>query len=175
MGAFTENSAFGVTKNPYDLAKVSGGSSGGSAASVAANEAVFALGEDTGGSIRLPASFCGVVGLKPTYGTVSRRGVIALASSFDQVGPFAQTVADAKIVFEQLASKDEKDATSVDYWQKREERSLVVQNLRVGVPKEYFAKGLDPQIETLIKKQLSCWSKKELRLLRCRCQTRNTL
>lgn len=161
MGASTENSAFDVTRNPFDQERVAGGSSGGSAASVAAAEAVVALGEDTGGSIRLPASFCGIVGLKPTYGTVSRHGVIALASSFDQVGPFARTVGDAEILFNVIRGKDPMDATSVD----KGERDLVpekdsfsgtksLNNLRVGVPKEYFGEGLDSAVEEVIKNAL---------------------
>ncbi len=149
MGASTENSAFGPTKNPHDLTRVSGGSGGGSTASVAAAECVIGLGEDTGGSIRLPASFCGVVGLKPTYGAVSRHGVISLASSLDQVGPVAKTVEDAEVLFNVIRGKDPLDSTSVNAeignWK------LEIGNLRVGVPKEYFSQGLDPDIEKVIR------------------------
>lgn len=149
MGASTENSSFGPTKNPHDLKRVPGGSSGGSAASVAAGEVVLSLGEDTGGSIRQPASFCGVVGLKPTYGAVSRAGIIALASSLDQVGPFARTIKDTQILFEIICARDLRDATSVDVTQNKNEEDI--KKLRIGVPKEYFAKGLDPDISKLIK------------------------
>ncbi len=149
MGASTENSAFKVTKNPHDLTRVAGGSSGGSAASVTAKEAVFSLGSDTGGSIRLPASFCGVVGLKPTYGAVSRSGLIALASSLDQIGTFTKTVEDAKIVFKAISGKDPLDATSVDYVFAEKEVNL--KGLKIGIPKEYFAKGLQPEVELIIK------------------------
>ncbi len=152
MGASTENSAFGPTKNPHDTERVAGGSSGGAAASVASGEAIVSLGEDTGGSIRLPASFCGVVGLKPTYGAVSRHGVIALASSLDQVGPFAKTVEDAEILFNAIKGKDPMDATSVD--SKIENYKLKIENLRIGVPKEYFAAGLDPEIEKVVRNAL---------------------
>jgi len=147
MGASTENSAFGVTKNPYDKTKVSGGSSGGSAAAVAANMACFALGTDTGGSIRLPASFCGITGLNPTYGSVSRYGVIAHASSFDQVGPMTKNVEDAKIVLETICGKDKMDATSADY--KYEEVKTDLKGLKIGLPKEYFAEGLDKEVEQI--------------------------
>lgn len=149
MGASTENSAYKVTKNPHDVTRVAGGSSGGSAASVAANEACYSLGSDTGGSIRLPASFCGVVGLNPTYGAVSRYGLIALASSLDQIGPMAKTVEDAKIIFEAISGKDPKDATSLDYTFKNSDISL--EGLKVGIPKEYFQKGIEPEVEALIK------------------------
>ncbi|MDO8474427.1 MAG: Asp-tRNA(Asn)/Glu-tRNA(Gln) amidotransferase subunit GatA [bacterium] len=149
MGGSTENSAFGPTKNPHDLTRVSGGSGGGSTASVAAEECVIGLGEDTGGSIRLPSSFCGVVGLKPTYGAVSRYGVIALASSLDQVGPVAKTVEDAEILFNVIRGKDELDSTSVEY--EIQDTKYKIQDLRIGIPKEYFSKGLDPDVEKVIR------------------------
>jgi len=151
MGGSTENSAYGVTKNPHDLERVSGGSSGGSAAVVAADMALIALGSDTGGSIRQPASFCGVVGLKPTYGAVSRYGVMAMGSSFDQIGPFAKTVEDAQILFDFIKGWDEKDSTS----NPKEKSCPVVKNsdfsttgVRIGIPKEIAgAEGIDPEIK----------------------------
>ena len=159
MGASTENSAFFPTKNPHDLNRVPGGSSGGSAAAVAAGFSVYALGSDTGGSIRQPASFCGIVGLKPTYGAVSPYRLMAMASSLDQIGPMTRNVADARIVFEAIAGKDEKDSTSVEY-QIPDTRYLPtgdlskgdkIQSLRIGVPKEYFIKGMDPEVEKSVK------------------------
>jgi len=149
MGVSTENSAFKVTKNPHDLTRVAGGSSGGPAAAVAASESCYALGSDTGGSIRLPASFCGVVGLNPTYGSVSRYGAIALASSLDQIGPIAKNVEDAKVVFQVVSGKDPKDATSKNF--KFQISNFKLKGARIGVPKEYFAKGIDPEVEKIIK------------------------
>jgi aspartyl-tRNA(Asn)/glutamyl-tRNA(Gln) amidotransferase subunit A len=140
MGSSTENSGYGITKNPHDLSRVPGGSSGGSAAAVAADEAVWALGTDTGGSIRLPASFCGIVGLKPTYGRVSRYGLIAMASSFDQVGPMTKTVEDAAIVLSAISGRDGYDATSAHSQDKNYEDYLTgeVKGLKIGVVKEYM-------------------------------------
>jgi aspartyl-tRNA(Asn)/glutamyl-tRNA(Gln) amidotransferase subunit A len=140
MGSSTENSAYGVTKNPYDLSRVSGGSSGGSAAAVAAGEAVWALGTDTGGSIREPASFCGLVGLKPTYGRVSRYGAIAMASSLDQIGPLTKTVEDAAIVLSAIAGQDKMDATSAHSSDKDYAKFLTgeIQGIRIGIVTEYI-------------------------------------
>ena len=152
MGSSTENSSFGPTKNPHDLNRVAGGSSGGSAAAVAADLSCYALGSDTGGSIRQPASFCGVVGLKPTYGAVSRYGLMAYASSLDQIGPITKTVADCKIVFEAISGKDNLDSTSVET--KISNQKLPISNLRIGVPKEYFIKGMDPEVERVIKEAI---------------------
>jgi aspartyl-tRNA(Asn)/glutamyl-tRNA(Gln) amidotransferase subunit A len=149
MGASTENSAFFTTKNPKDLKRVSGGSSGGSAAAVAADMCVYALGSDTGGSIRQPASFCGVVGLKPTYGAVSRYGLVAFASSLEQIGPIAKNVEDAKIVFEAIKGKDPLDSTSIK--PEIPNSKFQIPNLRVGVPKEYFIEGIEPGVEKAIK------------------------
>lgn len=149
MGGSGENSAFGATKNPYDKTRVAGGSSSGPAAAVSANEACFTLGSDTGGSIRLPASFCGIVGLKPTYGAVSRYGLIPFASSLDQIGPLTKNVEDARIVFEAISGKDKLDATSTDYSFK--DSDTVLKRLKIGVPKEYFGKGIDKNVEKIIK------------------------
>jgi len=149
MGSSTENSAFGPTHNPHDLSRVPGGSSGGSAAAVGSEMAIYALGSDTGGSIRLPASFCGVVGLKPTYGAVSRYGLIAFASSLDQIGPIAKTVKDARIVFEAISGKDPFDSTSVE--SKYRKAKPKIKNLKIGVPREYFVKGIDSGVEKVIK------------------------
>jgi len=152
MGSSTENSAFFTTKNPHDKKRVPGGSSGGSAAAVAANLCSFALGSDTGGSIRQPASFCGIAGLKPTYGAVSRYGLIALASSLDQIGPLAKTVEDAKIVFDAIKGKDSLDSTSLTLNVKP--YTLNFKSLKIGVPKEYFVKGMDKEVEEIIKKAM---------------------
>ncbi len=154
MGSSTENSSFQVTKNPHDLSRVPGGSSGGSAAAVASGEALAALGSDTGGSIRQPAAFCGVVGMKPTYGTVSRHGLIAMASSLDQIGPITKTVEDAKILFEVIKGKDRYDSTSTDVSLK--DKSLDdVKKLKIGVPKEYFVDGLDESVRKGVEKARS--------------------
>lgn len=152
MGSSSEYSAFGVTKNPHDLERVAGGSSGGSAAAVAAGEAPWALGTDTGGSIRQPAAFCGVVGLKPTYGRVSRYGVVALAPSLDQVGPLATCVEDAAILFSLLAGPDRRDAISSQSrpFSLPEWDLDSVRGLRVGVPKEFFGSGLNPEVEQAV-------------------------
>src|SRR3989344_2725520 len=159
MGSSTENSAFGITRNPHDLERVPGGSPGGSAAAVAANECIYALGSDTGGSIRQPASFCGVVGLKPTYGRVSRYGLMAMASSLDQIGPITKTVEDAEIVLEAISGKDGLDSTSVEFKNKFQVSSFKLQDLKIGLPKEYFIKGLDPEVEEVIKKAISKFEK----------------
>lgn len=151
MGSSTENSAYGVTKNPHDPERVAGGSSGGSAAAVAADEAVFAIGSDTGGSIRQPASFCGVVGLKPTYGRVSRYGLMAMASSFDQIGPLTKSVEDAAIVLSAIAGRDGRDATTGDSFDKKFEDYLTgeVKGVKIGIAKEYLD-GLDKDIKAVM-------------------------
>ncbi len=148
MGSSTENSAFKETRNPLDLERVPGGSSGGSAAAVAADESCCALGSDTGGSIRQPAAFCGLVGLKPTYGAVSRYGLIAFASSLDQIGPIAKTTEEAEIIFNIIKGKDEKDSTSRE--SESEVKGKEAKNLVVGLPKEYFSEGIDGRIKEAI-------------------------
>jgi aspartyl-tRNA(Asn)/glutamyl-tRNA(Gln) amidotransferase subunit A len=157
MGSSTENSAFGATRNPWDLTRVPGGSSGGSAAALAAGEAVATLGSDTGGSIRQPAALCGVVGLKPTYGLVSRYGLVAFASSLDQIGPFARTVEDAAILLGALAGHDERDSTSVktDLPDYRAELGRRQGPWRLGIPKEYFGAGLDPEVAAAVEKAVA--------------------
>jgi len=163
MGSSTENSAFKITHNPQDLSRVPGGSSGGSAAAVKAKECISALGSDTGGSIRQPASLCGIVGLKPSYGRVSRYGLIAFASSLDQIGPLTKNIEDAKIVFDVISGKDELDSTSVEkpklqttnyklQTQPAGQANYKLQTIKIGVPKEYFREGIEPEVEKVIKK-----------------------
>ena len=152
MGSTTETSAFGVTKNPWNPKHVPGGSSGGSAAAVAAQECFYALGSDTGGSIRQPASFCGVVGLKPTYGTVSRYGLIAYGSSLDQIGPLCKDVTDCATIMEIIASHDLKDSTSVERTDLDFTSALIddVKGMRIGIPKDYLGEGLDPEVKKAV-------------------------
>ena len=159
MGSSTENSAFGPTRNPYDLERVAGGSSGGSAAAVAADQCLGSLGTDTGGSIREPAAFCGVVGIKPTYSRVSRFGVIAYASSLDQVGPFAKSVRDAAILLRSLAGGDPADSTCSTRPVPDYERALSgeVKGLRIGVPKEFFVDGMQPEVEEAVRAALKSY------------------
>ena len=157
MGSSTENSAFHPTGNPWDVTRVPGGSSGGSAAALAAGESIATLGSDTGGSIRQPAALCGVVGLKPTYGLVSRYGLIAYASSLDQIGPFARTTEDAAIVLQAIAGHDERDSTSfkADVPDYRAELGRRRGPWKLGIPKEYFGEGLDPEIGAAVEQAIA--------------------
>ncbi len=152
MGSTTETSAFGETKNPWDLTRVPGGSSGGSCAAVAAGEAPLALGSDTGGSIRQPSAFCGVTGLKPTYGTVSRYGLVAYASSLDQIGPIGKNTKDCGALLDVIAGYDKRDSTSIQRKLYDFSKNLGedIRGLRVGVPKEYLSEGLDSEIKKAI-------------------------
>lgn len=154
MGSTTETSAFGATKNPWNTEHVPGGSSGGSAAAVAAQECFYALGSDTGGSIRQPASFCGVVGMKPTYGTVSRYGLIAYGSSLDQIGPLTKNVADCAAVLEAITSHDTKDSTSIERQDTDFTSALIddVKGMRIGIPNDYLGEGLDIEVKDAILK-----------------------
>ena len=156
MGASTEYSAFKKTANPWNLNKVPGGSSGGSAAAVAAGLVPWALGSDTGGSIRQPASFCGVVGLKPTYGLVSRYGLVAFASSLDQIGPITKDVTDSAMLLNVIAGHDEKDTTSMKIEKKDYTQALTgnVKGLKIGVPKEYFGEGINPEVKEALEKAI---------------------
>jgi len=153
MGSSTENSGFFATKNPWDLERIPGGSSGGSAAAVAAGECIAALGSDTGGSIRQPAACCGVVGLKPTYGRVSRFGLVAFASSLDQIGPITKDVTDSAILMNAIAGHDPKDSTSADIPVPDFTKSLIkdVKGMKVGIPKEYFIEGMDPEVDRAVR------------------------
>lgn len=156
MGGSTENSAFFITKNPVNLDKVPGGSSGGSAAAVAGKMAPISLGSDTGGSIREPASFCGIVGMKPTYGLVSRYGLVAFASSLDQIGPFSKTVRDNAVLLTAIAGHDEMDSTSANVENKDYEKALIndVKGLKIGVPKEYFGEGINEEVRASLEKAI---------------------
>jgi aspartyl-tRNA(Asn)/glutamyl-tRNA(Gln) amidotransferase subunit A len=153
MGSSTENSGFAVTRNPWDLERIPGGSSGGSAAAVAAGECIAALGSDTGGSIRQPAACCGVVGLKPTYGRVSRYGLVAFASSLDQIGPLTKDVEDAAILMNLIGGHDPKDSTSADLVMPDLTASLVkdAKGMKIGIPREYFIEGMDPEVEAAVR------------------------
>ncbi|MEE9368969.1 MAG: Asp-tRNA(Asn)/Glu-tRNA(Gln) amidotransferase subunit GatA [Pontiella sp.] len=155
MGSSTENAALGKTSNPWNLDHVPGGSSGGSAASVAADEAIASLGSDTGGSIRQPSAFCGVVGVKPTYGRVSRYGLTAFASSLDQIGPITKTVKDSAILLETLCGLDKKDSSSIDMdvpaFGKKLTNDTSLAGMKLGLPKEYFVEGMDPEIEKSVR------------------------
>ena len=156
MGGSTEYSYFKKTRNPWELNKVPGGSSGGSAAAVAANMVPWALGSDTGGSIRQPASFCGVVGLKPTYGLVSRYGLVAFASSLDQIGPITKDVRDSAMLLNLIAGHDEKDTTSEDMPKKDYTKALKndVKGLKIGIPKEFFGEGINEEVKETLQKAI---------------------
>ena len=167
MGSSTENSAFGPTRNPWNLDYVPGGSSGGSAAAVAAIEAVWALGSDTGGSIRQPAPFNGIVGLKPTYGLVSRYGLLAFASSLDQIGGLTKDVTDAAILLNAIAGYDAKDSTSIPQDKKDYKKALVnnVKGMKIGVPREFFGEGIKPETKEAVKKALAFYEKEGAELV----------
>jgi aspartyl-tRNA(Asn)/glutamyl-tRNA(Gln) amidotransferase subunit A len=157
MGSSTETSYFGPTRNPWDLERIPGGSSGGSAAAVAADECIASIGSDTGGSIRQPAALCGIVGMKPTYGRVSRFGLIAFASSLDQIGPFTKDVEDCAIMMNVLAGYDSKESTSVEA-EVPDYRQFVgrdIKGWKIGIPKEYFIDGIDPEVNAAIKKTIT--------------------
>jgi aspartyl-tRNA(Asn)/glutamyl-tRNA(Gln) amidotransferase subunit A len=161
MGSSTENSGFEITHNPWDLKRIPGGSSGGSAAAVAADECIAALGTDTGGSIRQPAACCGVVGLKPTYGRVSRYGLVAFASSLDQIGPITKDVEDCAILMNAISGYDPCDSTSVkeavpDY---RQSLKKDIKGIRIGIPEEYFVEGMDPEVEKAVKDAMDSFKK----------------
>jgi len=166
MGSSTENSAYFTTRNPWDLERIPGGSSGGSAAAVAACEAPMSLGSDTGGSIRQPASLCGIVGLKPTYGRVSRYGLVAFASSLDQIGPFTHDMTDCALLMEVIAGHDRRDSTSIDQPVPAYTQSLntPVKPLTIGVPKEFFGEGLDSEVESAVRQALKVYESQGAKL-----------
>ena len=166
MGSSTENSAFFATRNPWSLERVPGGSSGGSAAAVAADQCIVALGTDTGGSIRQPAAYCGIVGMKPTYGRVSRYGIIAFASSMDQVGPLTKNVLDCALMLEAIAGYDPADSTSVDVPVPQYSACLTgdIKGLRIGIPKEYFIAGMQPEVEQAVRTAILLMEKNGARI-----------
>jgi len=159
MGSSTENSAYFTTHNPWDLDRVPGGSSGGSAAAVAADACIAALGTDTGGSIRQPAAFCGVSGLKPTYGRVSRYGLVAFASSLDQAGPIGKDVVDCALLLQTMAGYDANDSTSYDGPVPAYREALLpdLEGMTLGVPEEYFVEGMAPEVEASVRGALRSW------------------
>ncbi len=167
MGSSTETSYFGKTYNPWNLETIPGGSSGGSAASIAADEAIIALGSDTGGSIRQPASCCGIVGLKPTYGRVSRFGLVAFASSLDQIGPLTKDITDAALLMNAIASYDKNDSTSVNLPAPDYTKSLVkdLTGLKIGIPKEYFVAGLDKEVEQSVREAIKLLEKQGAKIV----------
>ena len=161
MGSTTENSFFGATKNPHNTTKTPGGSSGGSAAAVASGEAPFSIGSDTGGSVRQPAAFCGIVGMKPTYGRISRNGLVAFASSFDQIGIMTKSVRDNALILSELAIHDKNDATSLNIPKENfiSEINLGVKGLKIGVPKEFFDEGIDSEVKKIVISALHTYEK----------------
>ena len=174
MGSSNENSGFGPVRNPRDTSRVPGGSSGGSAAAVAAGTAVASIGSDTGGSIRQPAAFCGVVGLMPTYGRCSRYGLIAFASSLDHPGPFGKTVQDTAIMLQAMAGRDPMDSTSADVPVPNyvEQIGHPIKGMKVGVPLEYFEEGIDPEVRAAVNWASRSWPKLALRSFTSRCRIR---
>lgn len=173
MGSSTETSYFGPTRNPWNLSYVPGGSSGGSAASIASNEAIIALGSDTGGSIRCPASFCSVIGFKPTYGLVSRYGLIAYANSLEQIGPLCRSVFDCALVLSIIAHHDPRDSSSINNVQKDYTAYLVdnIDSLRIGVPKEFFAEGVNKQVSSFIRKKMDIFERLGASCIECSLPT----
>ena len=161
MGSSTESSAFGVTKNPLDISRVPGGSSGGSAAAVAAEQCIVAFGSDTGGSVRQPGSFCGVTAFRPTYGSVSRYGLMAMASSLDQIGPLAKNAEDAQVAFDVIKGKDRLDSTTIKPKAKNNEVQLrKLKDLKIGIPEEYFEKGIDKDVKKAVEEAIAKFKKK---------------